>query len=89
LILETPRVFIEGYAARVNGVEVELVRTPDHLVGITLPEGFAEVELTYRGSSLLRTTYGIAWVGWIILITVTFIRWVRRLRVASAPPAVR
>jgi hypothetical protein len=84
-LLETPRMFVDGYAAKVNGRQVDVVITRDRLVGVPLPAGPVEVELTYEGTALLRGSYAVALLGWILVLAIPAIVWVRRRR--SAPTA--
>lgn len=58
--LETPRQFISGYRARINGHEVPVRRSPGALVMVPVPAGRSTVELSYRGPLLLRCAYFIS-----------------------------
>ncbi|HWA10163.1 MAG TPA: hypothetical protein VG838_11990 [Opitutaceae bacterium] len=63
--LETPRLFLPGYRASVNGAKASVGRSPGGLVMVQIPPGSSRVELTYPGSRLLRLSYGISLLGWI------------------------
>ena len=67
-ILETPRMYIDGYAARVNGKAVDVLKTAEKLVGIPLPEGPASVELVYSGPLAVRVSYWIGVASWSVLV---------------------
>lgn len=65
--LETPRVFIDGYAATVDGSPVPVRRSPEGLIMIPVPAGESRVELTYPGSTLLRAAWLLSlacFAGW-------------------------
>jgi hypothetical protein len=87
-LLETPRMFVEGYRAKVNGRDAEVQITRDRMVGVPLPAGPVDVELTYEGTALLRASYAIALVGWITILAATAIARLRLRRSArTATPA--
>ncbi len=67
-LLETTRMFVAGYRARVNGTEVEALRTPDHLLAIPLPAGVNEVELRFEGTTSVRAAYWISLISWLGLL---------------------
>jgi hypothetical protein len=52
--LETPRIFIPGYSARVNGRAVKVEASPDYLAMVRLEPGNNEVEIRYRGTTVAR-----------------------------------
>ncbi|WP_404421269.1 hypothetical protein [Nibricoccus sp. IMCC34717] len=52
--LSTPRVFIDGYAARVNGASVGVSRGVHGEVRVPLSEGISRIELDYPGPHGLR-----------------------------------
>ncbi len=56
--LETPRNFIRGYRATVNGHSVTVEESSDHLVMVRLEPGKNTVEIAYRGTL----------VSWILLV---------------------
>ena len=64
-LLETPRVFVEGYRAIVNGRVTEVRRSPDGLVSIPLSAGHSEITLTYPGPSVLRVAYWLSLTSWV------------------------
>jgi hypothetical protein len=66
--LETPRIFIEGYRALVNGQPAEVARSPDGLVMIPVPAGQSRVKLTYPGPLSLRISYYLSLAAWISVI---------------------
>ena len=66
-LLETHRLYVEGYRARVNGKIVPALQSPDNRVMILLPPGTCDVQLDYVGSPLLRAGYLTMGLGWAAL----------------------
>ncbi len=62
--LETPRMFIPGYAARVNGQLVRAQPSPDGLLMLPVPAGESRVELHYDGPAIVRWAFWLACIGW-------------------------
>ncbi|HEX2855276.1 MAG TPA: hypothetical protein VHO24_18720 [Opitutaceae bacterium] len=68
--LETPRMFLEGYRARVNGKSVKVARSPSALVMVPLSPGENRVEVFYPGTLALRCTYFFSVLAWAVLLLV-------------------
>lgn len=86
--LETPRIYLNGYRAEVNGRHVEVSRSPDARVMIPLPAGENEVRLSYPGPLLLRLAYFTSLSGWLVLLSLALVpRW-RRAIAARLPVAL-
>lgn len=83
--LETPRMFLDGYRAKVNGRKVSVARSPGGLVMIPIQPGDSRVELEYPGTLLLRAYYFCSLLGWIGVGGFVAFRIVRRLWRSSAP----
>lgn len=66
-LLETHRLFVEGYEARVNGRVTPALQSPDNRVMLLLPPGANEVQLDYVGPPLLRAGYRVMGLGWTCL----------------------
>lgn len=81
--VETPRIFIEGYAATVNGKSAAVSRSPDGLVMLAVEAGENQVNLSYPGPLVLRISYFISLLSWIGLGAVT-VRSAWRRRTAPA-----
>jgi hypothetical protein len=65
-LLETVRLFTEGYEASINGERVPVFSSPDRLVMVSVPAGESLVEVRYPGPSGLRAAFWLslcAWVG--------------------------
>lgn len=67
--LETPRVFVPGYAATVNGVPARVGVSPAGLVMVPVPPGSSKVRLDYPGTPLLHAAFWLTTavlIGWLI-----------------------
>ncbi len=62
--LETPRMYMPGYDAWVDGRRVAVVRTSDLLVGVPIEPGEHTALVRYSGPLLLRISYWGALVAW-------------------------
>jgi hypothetical protein len=62
--LETPRMYIEGYAASVDGKPAVVARSNDSMAMVAVPAGKHTVQLRFAGSPLLRRTFWLALGGW-------------------------
>lgn len=65
-MLETPRMYVPGYAATVNGKEVPATRSREGLVQIPVPSGLSRVVLRYPGPPALSAAFWISLAGWIL-----------------------
>ena len=88
--LETPRMFLPGYAASINGRAAEVRPSPQGLVMIRVPAGASEVSLAFTGSLLLRTALWLAAASWVSLPVLFLIR--RRIagarKIQQHPPFI-
>jgi hypothetical protein len=66
-LLETPKVFLPDYRARVNGNTVAVVRTGEGLVGVPLGSGWSDVVVDYPGPPILRVAFGTSGLAWLVL----------------------
>ena len=73
--LETPKLFIAGYTAQIDGQPVAVERSPDGLVMIPVPAGQHRVHLDYVGPLTLRTSYWTTIAAWVGLLA--FWQWYR------------
>ncbi len=67
--LETPRMWLTGYRAKVNGQPAEVRRSPDNLVMIALPPGPSTIALDYFAPWWLRGAFWMCLIGWLALVT--------------------
>jgi hypothetical protein len=58
--VETPRLFIDGYSATVNGADVRVQGSPDGLAMLAVPEGRSTVEVRYVGPESLRVAFRVS-----------------------------
>ncbi|MBI5426123.1 MAG: hypothetical protein HZA32_18780 [Opitutae bacterium] len=70
--LETPRMWIDGYAARVDGRFVPVQKSTHGLVQVPVPAGEVDVVLTYPGPLALRAAWylsltSLAVLPWLLL----------------------
>lgn len=65
--VETPRMWLRGYRATINGQVVEAERSPDNLVMFRIPAGESNLVVRYSPPPLLRTVYWICLAGWCLL----------------------
>jgi hypothetical protein len=72
--LETPRVWLGRYRARVNGKHVDIRRSPDDLVMIPLNPGASTVELVYAAPWWLKTVLWSCVGSWATLVALYFRR---------------
>jgi hypothetical protein len=63
-LLQTPRMFTDGYRAVVNGKRTEVRRSADGLLTIPLPAGKSIISVEYYGGNLLRATYWLSLFAW-------------------------
>jgi hypothetical protein len=63
--LETPRMWLGGYRATVNGRAAATRRSPDNLVAVELQPGRNDVMLTYRAPWWLRLSFWSCALGWL------------------------
>jgi hypothetical protein len=64
--LETPKLFIEGYRAKVDGRSVSVMRSPDGLAMIPISPGASRIGLDYEGPPSLRFAFWgtlLSWAG--------------------------
>jgi hypothetical protein len=62
--LETPRLFLPGYAATVDGRPVPVQASPDRLVLVPVPAGTSEVTIRYPGPFILRLAFWLTSAAW-------------------------
>ena len=61
----TPRCYIRGYEAKVNGRSVRPVRSPDGQVMLPVPQGTSVVELRYIGPPHLLEAFWLSALAWL------------------------
>ncbi len=62
--LETPRMYLKGWKARVNGRRVETLRSPENLEMIPVGAGESEVSLEYSPPAVLLLSFWTCAAAW-------------------------
>lgn len=76
--LETPRLWLGGYRAKVNGQRVPVERSPDNLAMFAVPAGHSDVTIKFVPSLSLELLYWTCLLGWLVLLLVG-VGWLTRL----------
>lgn len=63
-ILETPRLWLQGWEATVDRQPVGIVRTANNLVGIPVPAGISQVELSFHPPMWVQLAYYCCLLSW-------------------------
>jgi hypothetical protein len=63
--VSTPRRYIPGYAATVDGRPVRPIRSPDGQVMLPVPQGRSVVEVRYLGPWSVRAAFWLSAVSWL------------------------
>lgn len=64
--LVTPRMYLRGYAASVDGHPAHAIESPEGMVLVAVPAGVHEVALRYEGFPLLRVAFYTTLLGWVV-----------------------
>ena len=67
-VLESPRMFVPGYAATVNGGPVPVQKSAEGLVAFPVPQGESRVELRFTGPPLLREAFWVSAASWVVAV---------------------
>ncbi len=87
--LVTPRMFLPGYEAYVDGREAEVHASPQGLLMIRVPAGPVRVELRYVGPPLVRLALFITCATWMCLLVLAITRRSKLVKVSpTAHPEV-
>lgn len=86
--LETPRVFIPGYVATVNGVPAPVVPTPERLLSVPVPAGPVTVVVSYVGPAILRASFWVSLAGFALLPLLGTWAWHRACREICPPSSI-
>ncbi len=73
--LETPKIFVEGYQAQVDGRAVPVMRSPDGLAMVPIPAGQSRVNLYYVGPLALRAAFWITLFAWVAILALHLWSW--------------
>lgn len=86
--IETPRMFIKGYQADVNGQSRPALRSPNHKVMVKLDPGENRVRLRYVGTKMLWCAFALSAVGWLWVLGAAIRAHFARTQVENDGPAV-
>ncbi|PTY06617.1 hypothetical protein DB347_11295 [Opitutaceae bacterium EW11] len=75
-VLETPRTWIPGYRATLNGHNVDPLRSVNNLVSVPLVPGPNSVELSFVGSRRLQLAFFVSFASWVVFLAL----WMAGLR---------
>jgi hypothetical protein len=81
-LLETPRMFMPGYRASVDGHAEDVQRSEAGLAAIPVPPGTHSIVLWFKGTFLLRASYYSAIAAWSAMLVLTALASARALRYA-------
>jgi hypothetical protein len=62
--LETPRVFLPGYVATMDGRPIPVTASPQSLVSVPVTKGIHVVEVRFRGTFSLWTAWWVSALAW-------------------------
>jgi hypothetical protein len=63
-LLESPRVFMPGYIAKVDGHEAKVLRSDEGLAEVLVPSGNHTIDLTFKAPVILSLSYWVAILAW-------------------------
>ena len=85
--LETPRLFMPGYVAKIDGQAVKASASREGLLRMPIRSGEHRIELSYAGPLLLRAAYYTSLAAFAAVLTIVGrTLWVRRRLPAGAAP---
>ena len=90
--LETPRLYLAGYRAFVNGKPASVRSSPAGQVMFPVDAGVSQVELNYPGPVALRIAYWVSFLSWTALgawSVLGVIRWIRANPPVTGPAAAQ
>jgi hypothetical protein len=67
-LLESPRVFMPGYVASIDGRSVDVARSKEGLAEVSIPSGTHTVTLSFKAPLLLGLSYWSAICGWATIL---------------------
>lgn len=79
-LLESPRMFVPGYAATVNGAPVAVRKSAEGLVAFPIPQGESRVELRFAGPIALHLAFWLSAGSWVLAAFWSVASLIRRAR---------
>jgi hypothetical protein len=83
--LETPRLWLGGYRAKINGQTVPVERSPDNLAMFSVPAGSSDITIKFVPPHLLEVFYWLCLTGWTVILPALLLWLCRRVPAASGP----
>ena len=83
-MVETPRIFLQGYVAEVDGQRTPVLKSPEGLVSVPVAAGVHRVGIFFEPSPLLKYSYRLAIAAWLYFIGAGAFLFFRRPRPAVA-----
>ena len=69
-LLESPREFMPGYTATVDGRPSEVLRSDEGLVEVQVPSGNHKIALIFKAPILLAASYWVAILAWVSILPI-------------------
>jgi len=66
--VETPKIFLPGYAATINGRAAEIAASPDGLLMVRVPAGVSRIIVSYPGSPMLHIAFWTTAISWVLVL---------------------
>jgi hypothetical protein len=79
-LLESPRMFVPGYAADVNGKSVPVLKSEEGLVAFPVPAGESRVVLRFAGPVALHIAFWLSAAGWVLAAFWSVVNLIRGFR---------
>jgi len=79
-LLETPRMYMRGYEAAVDGQRAEVLRSNAGLAAIAVPSGDHTASLSFAAPVLLRVSYWTAIASWASILALAALASARAIR---------
>jgi hypothetical protein len=83
--LVTPRMYVRGYIASVDGRPARAIESDEGMVLVAVPAGVHEVELRYVGFPALRWAFFTTLAGWLGVLGAIMVRRIARGRLSGIP----
>jgi hypothetical protein len=68
VVVETPRIFLKGYAATVDGQSATVFKSEQGLVAVSVDKGPHRLQVTFDADPLLKWSYRFAEAAWIFFL---------------------
>jgi hypothetical protein len=68
VVVETPRIFLKGYTATVDGRAAPVIKSPQGLASVSVDQGPHRLQVVFQADPLLKWSYRGAEAAWIFLL---------------------